>query len=103
MSEWVCRLGRGPWHQKCVGFGVSQAARSPKFQVEDGGMLRGAIRQPHVFMVFFHCLWVLMNGRTDVSERVYRLGRGPRLQKCVGFGVSQAARLPRFRPNDGVL
>ena len=52
--------------------------------------------------VFVHCLWV-WKGRTDLSERVHRLGRGPCHQKCVGFGVSQADRLPRFRPNDWVL
>ena len=26
MSERVYRLGRGPWHHKCVGLGASQAA-----------------------------------------------------------------------------
>ena len=101
MSERVYRLGRGPWHHKRVGFGVSQAARSPRFQPNDG-VLRRKMRWPFVFMVFFHCLWV-WKGRTDVSERVYRLGRGPWHHKRVGFGVSQAARSPRFQPNDGVL
>ena len=29
-------LKRGPWHCKYVGFGVHQAARSPRFQMNDG-------------------------------------------------------------------
>ena len=29
-----------------------------------------------VFTMFFHCLWVKKE-RKDVSEQVYRLGRGP--------------------------
>ena len=32
--------------------------------------------RPFVFIVVFHCLWV-WKGRTDVSEPVYRLERGP--------------------------
>ena len=55
-----------------------------------------------MFTVRFHCLWVL-KGRTDVSERVYSLGRGPWEHKRVGFEVSQAARSPRFQTDDGVL
>ena len=51
MSERVYRLGRGPWHHKRVGFGVSQAARSPRFQTNDG-VLRREMRWPHVFTVF---------------------------------------------------
>ena len=102
VSERVCRLGRGPCHQKGVGFGVSKkAARSPRFRPNDG-VLRREMRWQHVFTGFVHCLWVC-KGRTDVSERVCRLGRGPCHQKYVGFEVSQAARSPRFRPNDGVL
>ena len=42
------------------------------------------------FMVCFHCQWV-WKGRTDASERVYILGRGPWHHESVGFGVSQAA------------
>ena len=40
------------------------------------GVLRRKMRRPFEFMVFVHCLWV-WKGRTDVSEPVYRLGRGP--------------------------
>ena len=43
-----------------------------------------------MFTVRFHCLWV-WKGRTDASEWVYSLGRGPRKCKGVGFGVSQSA------------
>ena len=58
MSERVYGLlGRGPWHQKHVGFGVSQAARLPGFQPNDG-VLRLDMRWPHVFIVFVHCPWV---------------------------------------------
>ena len=39
----------------------------------------------------------------DVSEQDYRLRRGPRQHKRIGFGVDQAARLLRFQPNNGVL
>ena len=38
----------------------------------------------------FHCLWVWKGG-SDGSEAVWRLGRGPRHEESVGFGVSQAA------------
>ena len=38
-----------------------------------------------------------------MSERVYRLGRGPWRHKCVGFRGCQPARLPRFQPDDEVL
>ena len=37
-----------------------------------------------------------------MSEQVYRLGRGPKHNKPVRFGVSQAARTLRFQLNDGV-
>ena len=66
------------------------------------GVMRGKIGWPFKFMVVFHCLWV-WKGRTDVSERVCGLGRGPWQQKYVGFGVRQAAGSPRFQLNDGVL
>ena len=59
---------KGSMAHKRVGFGVSQAAGSPRFQPNDG-VLRRKMRWPFVFMVFFHCLWV-WKGRTDVSERV---------------------------------
>ena len=36
MSERVYGLGRGPWQHKRVGFGVSQAAGSPRFQLNNG-------------------------------------------------------------------
>ena len=101
MSERVYRLGRGPCQHNCVGFGVGQAARSPRFQTNDG-VLRREMRWRHVFMVFVHCLWV-RKGRTDVSERVFRHGRAPWQHKPVGFGVGRAARSPRFQMNDGVL
>ena len=95
MSERVYRLGRGPWqHNRVgVGFGAGQAARSPRFQTNNG-VLRREMRWPHVFRVFVHCLWV-WKGRTDVSERVYRLERGPWQHNRVGFGAGQAARSPR--------
>ena len=67
-----------------------------------GCCMRQKMRWPHVFRVVFHCLWV-WQGRTDVSERVYGLGRGPWHDKCVGFGVRRAARSHRFQPNNGVL
>ena len=60
------------------------------------------MRCPPVFVVVFHCLWVGKR-RTDVSEQVYRLGRGPRHHKPFGFGVSQAARTARFQTDIGVL
>ena len=78
-----------------------KAARSPRFQPEDG-VLRRKIRRPFAITVFFHCLWV-WKGRTDVSEPACRLGRGPLHHKQDKFGVSQAARSPRFQLNDGVL
>ena len=81
VSERVYSLGRGPWEHKRVGFEVSQAARSPGFQTNDG-VLRPEMRWLIMFTGCFHCLWVL-KGRTDVSERVYSLGRGPRQCKHV--------------------
>ena len=75
MSERVYRLGRGPWHHESVGFGVSQAAGSPRFQPNDR-VPPLEMRWQNMFTVCFHCLWV-WKGRTDVSERVYSLGRGP--------------------------
>ena len=75
VSERVYGLGRGPWLHECVGFGVGQAAGSPRFQLNDG-VLRRKMRLLFVFMVLFHCHWV-SKGRADVSERVYGLGRGP--------------------------
>ena len=65
-----------------------KAARSPRFQPEDG-VLRRKIRRPFAITVFFHCLWV-WKGRTDVGERVYRLGSSPWPNIRVGFGVSQS-------------
>ena len=35
MSSRVCGHGRGLWHQKRFVFGVSQAARLPRFQLND--------------------------------------------------------------------
>ena len=101
MSEQVYRPARGSRHHKPVGFGVSQAARTARFQLNDG-VLRWKLRWRLVLMVFFHCLWV-WKGRTDVSEPVYRPARGPRHHYRVGFGVSQAARLTRFQMDNGVL
>jgi len=40
----------------------------PRFELDDGVLWR-KMRWPFVFMVFFHCLWVLKK-RTDVIERV---------------------------------
>ena len=48
--------------------------RSPRFQM-NVGVLRLQLTWLFVLMVVFHCLWVC-KGRTDVSERVCRLGRG---------------------------
>ena len=37
MSEWGSRdFGRGPRHHNRVGFGVSQATRLPRFQLNNG-------------------------------------------------------------------
>ena len=60
---------------------LRQTAGSPQFQLNDG-VLRLEMRWPHVFLVVFHYLWVWI-GRTDVSERVCGLGRGPWQHKCV--------------------
>ena len=49
-------------------------AKSPRFQM-NVGVLRRQLTWLFVLMVVFHCLWV-WKGRTDVSEWVYRLGRG---------------------------
>ena len=55
MSEWVYRLGKGvgpvPWQHEHVGFGMDQAARSPRFQLKSG-LLRRKMRWSSVFMVF---------------------------------------------------
>ena len=87
MSERVYILGWGPWRQNRAGFGVSLAARSPRFQPNEG-VLRREMGWPLVFTVFLRCLWV-WKGRTDVSERVYRLGRGPWRHKRAGFGWNE--------------
>ena len=50
-------VGRGPWRNKGVGFGVCQAAGSPRFQ-PNNEVLRRKMRWPFVFRVVFHCLWV---------------------------------------------
>jgi len=71
VSEPVYGSARGPRHHYCFGFGVSQAARSARFQM-DNGVLRWKLGWRLVLMVFFHCLWV-WKGRTDVSEQVYIL------------------------------
>ena len=84
MSEQGYRLGRGSWRHKPVRFGVSQAARTLRFQLNDG-VLRWKLRWPPVFMVFSYCLWV-SKGWTDVSEQVYRLGRGQRRRGAGGRG-----------------
>ena len=70
-------------------FGLSQPAGSLRFQ-PNNEVLQGEMRWPHVFIVFFHCIWVY-KGRTDMSERVCRLGRGTWRHKHVRFGVSQFA------------
>ena len=49
MSKRVYRLGRGPWPHQHVGFLVSQAAISPKFQ-PNKGVLQREMRRPSVFM-----------------------------------------------------
>ena len=74
MSELVYRL-LGGVHDTINAFDLvcaSQAVRLLRFQPDDS-VLRWEMRWPQVLMVFFHCLWV-WKGRTDVSERVYRLG-----------------------------
>ena len=50
-----------------------------------------------MFTVCFHCLWV-WKGRTDVSERVYSLGRGPLEHKRVGAFIRKNARGLLVRP-----
>ena len=102
VSEQVYRPGRRPWQHKRAQFGMSQATTgSPRFWPDDG-VLRQKMRWHFVFMACFHCLWV-WKGRTDVSEQVYRPGRGQRQHKRAQFGVSQAAGSPRFWPDDGEL
>ena len=92
MCERVYRLGRGPGPRNRVGFGASRLLdRQERLRLDDW-VLRQKMRWPLVFMVFFHCIWVWKR-RTDVSERVYILGRGPGPQDCVGFGVSQASTM----------
>ena len=41
MSERVYRLGRGPWHHKRVGLGVSLAARFAKISAKRRGAATG--------------------------------------------------------------
>ena len=89
VSERCYRLGRGPWQCNRLGFGVCQAAGSPIIQPING-VLEREMRWRHMSSLFVHCLWV-WKGRTYVSERVYRLGRGPWQRNRVGFGVFQAA------------
>ena len=103
VSEQGYRLGRGPRHHKPVRFGVSQAARTLRFQLNEG-VLRWKLRWPLVFMVNFHCLRV-RKGKTDVSEQDYGLGRGPRHNCRVGvLGlVCQSAGALRFQLNNGAL
>ena len=81
MSERVCRPGRGPRKHKGVGFGVSQAARTAKSQVNIE-VVRWKLGWRLVLMVFPHCLWV-WKGKKDVSEQGYRPERGPWLHKHV--------------------
>ena len=83
----------------------AQDRRSPRFHMNDG-VLRPKMGLPFVFMVFFHCLWV-WKGRTYVSERVYRLGRGPwrhNIQtRLIWSEPGCQSRSPRFQTNDKVL
>ena len=53
MSDRVYRLGRGPWPLNFFGFAfaVSQAARSPRFQ-PNNGVLRQGHEVAHMFMMF---------------------------------------------------
>ena len=76
MRERVYRLGRGPRQHQGVEFGVSQAARTAKSQVNKGVLL-WKLRYSKVPLVFSHCHRV-QEGRMDMSERVYKLGRGLR-------------------------
>ena len=101
MSERVYRLGWGPWHHKLPWIWSEPGISISQISAERLGAATGDGRQI-VLTLLSHCLWVY-KGRTDVSERVYRLGWGPWYHKRVGFGVSQAARSTRFQPNDGVL
>ena len=101
MSEQVYRLGRGPRHHKPVQFGVSQAARTLRFQLNDG-VPRWKLRWPLVFMVNFLLPLGIERG-ADVSEQVYRLGRVLRHLKPVRFGASKAARTLIFQLKDGLL
>ena len=52
-----------------------------------------------VFMVIDRCLWV-WKSKSEGSEGVFGLRRGPWLHKSVGFGVSRAAEWLRFQQND---
>ena len=47
---------------------VSQAARSPRFQPNDG-VMRQKLRWPLVLMVFVHCLWVLKEREDRCVEK----------------------------------
>ena len=84
-----------------VGFGVSQAARTAKSLVNNW-VLQWKLRWSLMSLVFFHCQWV-QAGRMDMTERVYRPGRGPRQHICVEFGVCQAARMAESEVDNGVL
>ncbi len=58
MREQVYRPGRGPKQHIGVEFGVSQAARTAKSQVNNG-VLRWMLRWSMVsLVVLFHCQWV---------------------------------------------
>ena len=88
-SQGVFGLRRGPWLHKSVGFGVSRAAETLRFQLNEE-LLRWKLGWMLLVTVFFKCLWVWKE-KTDMSEAVYRLGSGPWHQNLVGFGVSRAA------------
>ena len=49
---------------KCVGFGVSRAARSPRFQ-PNNWVLRQKMKRTFVLMVFFHYLSIGMEMERD--------------------------------------
>jgi len=61
-------VGRGPWRHKGVGFGVCQAAGSPRF-LPNNGVLRRKMSWLFVFSVVSSCI-LLYKARTDVTERV---------------------------------
>ena len=67
VSEWVYRLGRGPWRHKHVGFGVSKKAARAIAQISD--KRRGAAAKDEVVIrVHGVCLPPMGMDREDTCE-----------------------------------